>query len=306
MAQPTSEGDTVERRMALAREWDDLVEQIRGLDGFEDFLQPPRLEHLLPAAERGPVVLLNVSRWRCDALIVRPDGVTLRELPDLTLAETAARAHRYLEALRAADDAHARLAGAQRPVPGETARVTIRRQRHAAVEQSEEYDRADATLIDLQAWMWDAIAGPVLGELGCDGPPAGEPSSWPRVWWCPTGPLTVLPLHAAAPRDDPRAGALDRVVSSYTPTLRALLEARRPAAERDDNSVSGDRLLLVDVPDLPGYAPIDNAAERDALLAAFPAERRTSCTPHGPPRRRSVPRCPATGGCTSAAMATRT
>ena len=64
-------------------------------------------------------------------------------------------------------------------------------------------------------------------------------------------------------------------MSSYTPTLRALLEARRPAAERDDDSVSGDRLLLVDVPDLPGYAPIDNAAERDALLAAFPAERRT-------------------------------
>src|SRR5690242_1142344 len=62
MAESTSVGNVVDRRMALAREWDDLVAQVRRLQGFEDFLLPPKLETLLPAAERGPVVIVNVSR----------------------------------------------------------------------------------------------------------------------------------------------------------------------------------------------------------------------------------------------------
>lgn len=56
--------------MALAREWDTLVEEVRGLEGFEDFLKPPPLEKLLPASDCGPVAVINVSQWRCDALLV--------------------------------------------------------------------------------------------------------------------------------------------------------------------------------------------------------------------------------------------
>jgi hypothetical protein len=49
------------------------------------------------------------------------------------------------------------------------------------------------------------------------------------MWWVPTGNLSYLPLHAAG-RDD--ECVLDRVVSSYTPTVRSLLasgSARRGA-----------------------------------------------------------------------------
>lgn len=38
-----------------------------------------------------------------------------------------------------------------------------------------------------------------------------------RIWWCPTGGFTGLPLHAAA--------STDQFVQSYTSTLGALLEA---------------------------------------------------------------------------------
>lgn len=50
----------------------------------------------------------------------------------------------------------------------------------------------------------------------------------PHIWWCPTGPLTSLPLHAAgiyaADNDSktPRISVLDYVVSSYVPSLTAL------------------------------------------------------------------------------------
>ena len=96
----------VDRRMALAREWDTLVAQVRELPGFEDFLQPPSLEKLLPAAVGGPVVIVNVSRWRCDALIVTSEGVHTCELPRLTLHDCVDRANAYLNVLRAAEHAY--------------------------------------------------------------------------------------------------------------------------------------------------------------------------------------------------------
>ena len=268
--------DAVGRRMALAREWEDLVAQVRELDGFEDFLRPPRLETLLPAAERGPVVIVNVSRWRCDALIVRRDEVTARELPGLTLNEAAARASRYLSVLTDAELADLRRLAAQQPEPGETPRDAVRRRLAASRDLEVAHQRVDEMLADLQTWMWDTVTEPVLGELGYTETPGGEAATWPRVWWCPTGPFTILPLHTAGRHHDRRGGrtVLDRVVSSYTPTLRALVESRRRDDEQDTAGRDLDRLLFVDVPDLPDLVPIDNSAERAALLRAFPEDRR--------------------------------
>src|SRR5690606_5739217 len=46
----------------------------------------------------------------------------------------------------------------------------------------------------------------------------------PRLWWCPTGQAAFLPLHAARLPDG--TWLPDRWVSSYTVTLRTLLESR--------------------------------------------------------------------------------
>jgi CHAT domain len=276
MTYAASSSDAVGRRMALAREWEKLIDQARDLDGFEDFLKPPRLQTLLPAAERGPVVVVNVSRWRCDALIVRRDGVAARELPGLTLDETTARANKYLTVLNDAELADLRRLAAQRPNPGETPRDAARRRLAASRDLETAHQEADEMLADLQAWMWDAVAEPILDELGYTETPGGRPATWPRVWWCPTGPFTILPLHTAGRHRDRLTGrtVLDRVVSSYTPTLRALVEARQRDEEQDTAGQDLDRLLFIDVPDLPDLVPIDNSAERSALLRAFPEDRR--------------------------------
>jgi len=94
---PSGSTSDVDRRIALAREWDDLVAQARELPGLEDFQRPPRLETLLPAAADGPVVILNVSRRRCDAMVVRPTGVTVVELDGLTPDDLARNVDEYLE-----------------------------------------------------------------------------------------------------------------------------------------------------------------------------------------------------------------
>ena len=47
----------------------------------------------------------------------------------------------------------------------------------------------------------------------------------PRIWWCATGPLAFLPIHAAGIYNNgmARYDISDYAVSSYTPTLNALL-----------------------------------------------------------------------------------
>jgi len=261
--------------MALAREWDELVEQVRQLEGFEDFLRPPRLEALLPAAANGPVAVINISQWRCDALIVTVDEVQVEKLPQLSAEAVVEKAADYLRVLLQADIAARQLHAAwQRYDGGDHGFDAVRQFTEAkqAVQQAER-DR-DQTLAGVLAWLWDEIADPVLTRLGLvSPPPPGQP--WPRLWWCPTGLLTLLPLHAAGhyDEDDQPSGrtVLDRVVSSYTPTLRALLEARRPLNSAPDD----ERMLVVALAEASGTVPLADVTRERELLTSLFAGRHT-------------------------------
>jgi len=78
----------------------------------------------------------------------------------------------------------------------------------------------------LSGWLWSDVAKPVLDWLGQHGALTGDGDGPPRLWWCPTGWLTFLPLHAAGSGDSPHDSVMDQVVSSYTPNLAQLIRAR--------------------------------------------------------------------------------
>ncbi|MEU1940549.1 CHAT domain-containing protein [Streptomyces coeruleorubidus] len=255
------ETDTTSDRVALADELDAVTDQIRALPGMERFLRPPLLTDLTEQAHEGPIVYVNVSRHRCDALIITPDGVRSRALDRLS---EEAVSHR----VRALDTAFTK------------GRLAAEQAIHNTLE-----------------WLWDTIVGPVLGELGLTAEPAAD-GPWPRIWWAPVGPLSLLPLHAAGHHRDGGPVLLDRVVSSTTPTIRALGHAR--AGRRDDRNEP--RLLVVamphtpDAPDLPGaQAEADHLAAlipgatvlvgadatRDAVLDALPASGWAHFACHG-------------------------
>jgi hypothetical protein len=213
-----------EARIRAAAEWDEAIAAVRADPRFASFLQPPPFAELAGGIGPGPVAVVNVSRYRCDALIVTPDGVRVVPLPALTREAAAGTAERYHRAM-------------------------------AEITGSDGWTPAASQVIDeVLGWLWDTVAEPVLNALACTAPPADE-GPWPRVWWCPTGPLTALPLHAAG--HHPAAGAtqagaavIDRVVSSYTPTLRSLHRARGTPAPRQQ-----PRVLLVAMPQTPGLPP---------------------------------------------------
>ncbi|MFI8835054.1 CHAT domain-containing protein [Streptomyces afghaniensis] len=255
------ETDTTSDRVALADELDAVTDRIRALPGMELFLRPPLLTDLTAQAHEGPIVYVNVSRHRCDALIITPDGVRSRALDRLS-EETVSHRVRALH--------------------------TAFTKGRLAAEQA---------IHDTLEWLWDTIVGPVLGELGLTAEPAAD-GPWPRIWWAPVGPLSLLPLHAAGHHRDGGPVLLDRVVSSTTPTIRALGHAR--AGRRDDRNEP--RLLVVamphtpDAPDLPGaQAEADHLAAlipgatvlvgadatRDAVLDALPASGWAHFACHG-------------------------
>ena len=134
-------------------------------------------------------------------------------------------------------------------------------------------DRGEADLHRILGWLWDTIAASVLQELGITHPPdhTGEIRTYPRLWWVPSGLLAFLPLHAAgyhATRSDSApATVLDRVASSYTPTIRALTYARRHDPNRAIAAAprpSG--LLVVAMPHTPAAPDLPGTVEEAALL----------------------------------------
>ncbi|MFB7371435.1 CHAT domain-containing protein [Streptomyces sp. NPDC056222] len=246
----TSARQLSEERIAAHHAWQDLVGQIRQRPGFSDFLRAPTASRLARQAQDGPVVFVNTSSTRCDALILTVDAdspVQAVPLPGLTQAKAYEQADRLRAAqLNAAD-----------PGIDPQRRITAQREIQSVLE-----------------WLWDVVAEPVLTRVGHTScPSADEP--WPRLWWCPVGIMAFLPLHAAGYHVEhrgpgPRGAAgprtvLDRVVSSYTTTVGALEHARARGACADAPTT-----VVVPVPDTPGSPLPGVRGETRAISALIP------------------------------------
>ena len=274
----------MERRRAAATAFDQVIAEIRELPDFHGFLRPPRLTELAAAASEGPVVIVAVSGFGSHALILTGSGVLASvPLAGLTPETVYDQVVAFLGAL---DDAWSPAAGAS--------------------------DRAVAEqrLGDMLRWLWEELAAPVLARLGITGPP-GDGQPWPRLWWCVSGLLSFLPVHAAGHHDTRTDAApatvIDRVISSYTPTLRALAHARRPApatvAGAADQPRAEGPVVAVAMPHTPGASDLPGAQEEviglqqllpgqvtaltgsqathDTVLAALPAGRWAHFACHG-------------------------
>ncbi|WP_238009097.1 CHAT domain-containing protein [Dactylosporangium sp. AC04546] len=193
-------------RAQASADWPGLLDRVRELPGFDRFGLPPTIEQLHAAAGDGTVVAPIVTEHGCGALLLSAHDAGYLALPWLTRDDVTDQANR--------------LAVLNTDATAEPGLVT--------------------GVLD---WLWETTVGPVLDHLGHRPVQAGGP--WPRIWWMPTGLTSVLPLHAAGRHDGSGDAALDRVVSSYIPTVRALHHVRRhdrPAAATAAAVVGVNRL----------------------------------------------------------------
>ena len=228
-------------RHRLATELEELLERIRACEGFAGFGLPPGPDELVAEAAEGPVVTFNVSDHRSDALLLTRHGISSCPLPGLTESSVVDRVNAFYRALR------------------------------ESTAPDSDRIAAQQELLRILEWLWEAAAEPVLDALAALGetiPPDQDGAPLPRVWWAPGGLLGLLPLHAAGFHTDPagarRRTVLDRVVSSYTPTVRALRHARG----RRHGQPGPSRSLIVAMPTTPGGKPLPHVPEEARRVRA--------------------------------------
>jgi hypothetical protein len=232
-------------RLRAGRRFDEIVTEVRRLDGFSDFLASVPFEDLLDHAGEGTVALLSVSRFGCHALLVKDGQIEVIELTETNAEEMFEMSNAMLG--------------------------IAKRGRLDDVDDDEV--RADQELLfELLEWLWEAIVDPVLETVDqvADAP---QESGLPRIWWCPSGPLVPMPLHCAGvglrPTDPrPRQSALDLVVSSNISSLAALIRAK--------SSPPGDRrMLAIGLPTTPGQSDLPGVeVELDTVGSHWPIATR--------------------------------
>ncbi|KAG1779050.1 CHAT domain-containing protein [Suillus placidus] len=190
----TQQEEEARQYRQVSSKWDAVVSKIRQKQGFAYFLTPMPYKELRAAAIAGPVIIINASIKRCDAIIITKDGPPrLIPLPDASLGGIATMSDDFRNVLR------------------NTAGVGEEKMR-------------EKQLIPVFRRLWDAVLAPVVDELLTIVPKGS------RVWWCPTSKLTSLPIHAAGPYRKGAGNMPNIYVSSYTPTLSALIRSRRQDA----------------------------------------------------------------------------
>ncbi|KAK2596782.1 hypothetical protein QQS21_006110 [Conoideocrella luteorostrata] len=80
------------QRYQDGKDMDAVIEEIRKNKGFERFLRAPSEGDMRRAAGDGPIVVINVSKHRCDAILVEEKEIQLLPLPDLLSQEIEERA----------------------------------------------------------------------------------------------------------------------------------------------------------------------------------------------------------------------
>jgi hypothetical protein len=76
----------VNRRHEVGQKFD-AVAKIRALPKFQNFLLPPTADELMAAADPGPIVVVNITSYRCDAFLIECHQIRALELPNLSWEE---------------------------------------------------------------------------------------------------------------------------------------------------------------------------------------------------------------------------
>jgi len=260
----------------LNEEWLAILEDVRQLEGFQDFMRPRHLSTLQAASKNGPVVILNASETGCAALVLTSTGVHHVPFPNLNFKKVT----KLVELLRHAI-AHG---GRDAPLPEssctlvegfvhdipfvsgilEELRMPIMPLERSQIRRvSNVLVQPDDIFRFILGVLWKSVAEPVICLLDLQVSLFNcrrnsslfshlfQKSDFPsKLWWCRTGPFAFLPIHAAGLYlPDSTESVSGYVDSSYTPTINSLL---------GDIPISTNsfKMMAVIQPDTPCQRPL--------------------------------------------------
>ncbi|KAG1870464.1 CHAT domain-containing protein [Suillus tomentosus] len=173
------------RYRRLVEDWNRAVEEIRKIEGFSRFLLPPLFSDLQDAAHDGPIIVLITSQSSCHAIIITHKQPPTNIQLPTNLLKLAKLVLTLQQAVRKEADANGK----------QTALTKALRE------------------------LWDVIVCPVVENLDVFAQRGSQ------IWWCLTSLFNFLPLHAAGEYRAKGKSVSQRYISSYMPSLTALIKA---------------------------------------------------------------------------------
>ncbi|KAJ7215907.1 CHAT domain-containing protein [Mycena pura] len=248
----------------LNEDWEQTIKEVQSLPGFEHFMQPKDIFTLRQAAESGPIIILITTSTTSFALILTLSSeVQYVNLPEYILPE----AHLFADLARGLSTPAFDFDTFVESREEGNERSELQSRLFAGREGTVKMD-SDEVFQELLADLWKNIVKPVFEALNLKARTAfshfTKSVNPPRLWWCPTGPFTFLPIHAAGIyRKDMKACVSDYIISSYTPTLAALLDPPTRTY-----TATQFKMTAVIEPKAPNFSPLPGARAELAKLAA--------------------------------------
>jgi tetratricopeptide (TPR) repeat protein len=178
------------RRPEAATELEACIRDIRAIPGYERFLLGQTVAEMQEYVSEGYVVVVNISTIRSDAVVIAHGYLQAISLPGLSVTD----ARGWLS----------------------TDWIVRRR--------SEQREKNDMFLSYL-AWLWHVCVRDTLDRISAFY--RGQGPTLPRVWWIGCGLASSMPFHAAGVHAHGcLENAMSRVLSSYTPSVKALGHSR--------------------------------------------------------------------------------
>lgn len=239
-----------DRRREHMSQLDTCIKQIRDIEAHRRFLLGNATTEMQEAALGGTIVVVNVTDFRSDAIIVTPTSIKAFSLPQLLdLLDMSNRSMgELIRPLR-----QSQLASLDWPIDQDHHwALGGDKTRDAKLKGSK--PKMD-DLRDFLERLWRSCVEVVLTQLGLLSQIPGKDLG--RIWWIGAGIANSLPFHAAGLHFP---GSVDNTlswaISSYTPSIRALRHAREKSNFRSE----AQSVLLVAMPETPGYVNLPGVA----------------------------------------------
>ncbi|CAH0046103.1 unnamed protein product [Clonostachys solani] len=138
-----------------------------------------------------------------------------------------------------------------------------------------EHKDQDMQNTEFLKWLWFELIKPILEALGYTEPQEVQP----RIWWIPIGVFSRVPLHAAGDHSlDSTENVMDWVVSSYSLSIKAILNARRAAVGSHPLVLGKGEALLVGMARTPRLSVLSAVTEEMSNVERLLRDMGLDCT----------------------------
>ncbi|KAJ2915896.1 hypothetical protein MD484_g4520, partial [Candolleomyces efflorescens] len=245
----------------LAMEYEAILNRIRTQPGLELFLKAPSFDFLVKSLPKsGYVVIINVHETRCDAICLSSDNSDPLHIP------LPGFSYQQAKQLRVRLEMLIYPSGARVEEENEGVERALKPFRMDKSVRNSTERVVPSILQDL----WVLVVKPIVDRLGL----SSFKSQKTRLWWCLTGPLAFLPIHAAgtylSAGAEKNVTLSDFAISSYIPTLKFFTKriSQTPDSLANETSSSA-RFLLVSQSQTTGQceSPIPGVAKEVESVA---------------------------------------